>query len=154
MYTSKVVHSDYCGKRVVAPLATINVHGDGNCFFRALSVALTSDEEAHKELRKLVIGELKKRFEVYRKYMDNPNVDQASYIEEMAKSGTWAMAAEIYATASRLDIGKSVYAVDVARAPQWLLTAPVDKSDDQIINYVYLQLHNKHYTCVSDFALE
>jgi hypothetical protein len=153
MYASNVVHVEYSGKQVVAPSATINVKGDGNCFFRALSVALTSGEGVHQELRKLMVGELKNRFDHYRKYMDDQNVEQSSYIERVAKSGTWVTAAEVFATASRLGIGIYVFVVDVASTPRWVLSAPLGKSVDQV-DCVYLQLYNNHYTCVSDFVLE
>lgn len=35
-------------------LKCINVLGDGNCFYRALSVCLTGDENNHLNIRKLM----------------------------------------------------------------------------------------------------
>ena len=154
-FNSKVVYKEHIGKQILTPADTISIVGDGNCFLRALSVALTNDQGLHSELRKMMVEELNKNFSSYEKYMDPKHKAQPQYIVDAKKSGTWATAAEIYATATRLGIGIYVYIEDpsLVKVPQWIPTAPIGKSIDQV-NCVYLQLNHKHYTCVSKFHVK
>ena len=152
-YNSNLVYKEYIGKEIVAPEDTLSIVGDGNCFFRALSAALTNDQHMHQELRKMTVAELSKNFKLYEPYMDKDHADQTAYIAKMAESGTWVTASEIFAIATRLRIGIYVYIMDpkIVKTAQWVLTTPIGKSKDQI-NCVYLQLDHDHYTCVSKFV--
>ena len=52
------IHSNYIKSVRIglsqAPLATVRIKGDGNCFFRSLSQVLTGSQDYHEEVRLLV----------------------------------------------------------------------------------------------------
>ena len=152
-YNSPVVQKAYIGKRILTPLETINVKPDGNCFYRAVALALSDDEELYMLFRTLTVHHLMRRFNNYRRYMDDPNVRQEDYIAEVDKDGTWATAAEIYALATRLNIGIYVYIINKSCPSRWVPTAPL-RSTIERQPCIYLQLKDAHYTCVSDFVLK
>lgn len=65
------------------------VEGDGNCFFRALSHQIFSNEELHIELRDLYCRFLKTQRDSLTDYFDDPReIDK--YIQRMSQSGCWA----------------------------------------------------------------
>ena len=84
---------------ILAPysLRSHDVGAAGDCQFRALADLLLDDAGRHAEVRAAVVAELTTHPERYREFMeewDNRAVDThqesyASYLERMAKSGTW-----------------------------------------------------------------
>ena len=82
---------------VVMPKRTI---GDGNCLFRAASIAVYADESRHLALRHLVFREMKENPEWYNK--DDPNFcspfandheimleNYSYYIQNTPKTNEW-----------------------------------------------------------------
>ena len=86
-----------------------NIRGDGNCFYRAVSYALTGSQEDHDIIRCLIVshmkGDLSTKISKYlnknvHKYIDDENVD---------KNAEWATETEIMATAALLGVDIEVY---------------------------------------------
>ncbi|GFR49572.1 hypothetical protein Agub_g11619 [Astrephomene gubernaculifera] len=67
-------------------LVELQVAGDGNCQFRALSDQLYGHPDSHTEVRQAVVATLRRRAESYRAYVPGEYED---YCTNMAKSGTW-----------------------------------------------------------------
>ena len=96
----------------VMPQRTI---GDGNCLFRAASIAVYADETRHASLRQLVFREMKEHPEWYNK--DDPNFcspfsndheilleNFASYCENTPKLNEWCDINHILALSAVLNI--------------------------------------------------
>ena len=81
------------------------VRGDGNCLFRALSVAVTGYETAHAKIRQLICSHI----ELFGT-LDNSG-DGSRYLEEsgMSEETTWGTDIEIYAAAQVLTTDIYVY---------------------------------------------
>ena len=62
------------------------VRGDGNCQFRSLSDQLFGTMERHEEVRKMAIGQLKSKSDLYKPYVPE---DYEEYVSTMAKDGEW-----------------------------------------------------------------
>ncbi len=86
----------------------IRVEGDGNCLFRALSVALYGHPEKHASLREMAVRELRQHIHEFRAYgVTDP------YLVHMARPGTWGGGIEILAIARlfqrRIHVYSSVF---------------------------------------------
>jgi len=62
------------------------VEADGNCQFRALSVALCGNEDSHGALRARVVQQLRAAPEHYAHFVHEP---YAEYLERMGREGQW-----------------------------------------------------------------
>ena len=80
--------------------------GDGNCFFRALSVQLTGKDTLHKRLRSLIAQALITFGETYEYLWDSSDEEPAfeSYAKSMKKLSTWASQVEIQAAADLFNV--------------------------------------------------
>lgn len=90
------------------PSLTVSVAGDGNCFFRAMSVIVTGSETSHMALREAVLKHVSKHPECYRSFLSSRG-GMRSYLTDMRQSGEWATDREILATATMLKVVIEVY---------------------------------------------
>jgi len=75
-------------------LKALDLHGayirpvaaDGNCQFRALSVALDGNEEGHAALRAQAVQQMKKAPEDYAPFVHEP---YSAYLDRLARDGEW-----------------------------------------------------------------
>ena len=87
-------------------LMSVNVAGDGNCFYRALSLSLHGHEDEHTELRRLIADHLTRNynsiFNVSNNFThaDNNSIEQ--HIQRMRLNGVWAGEEAILAAADFL----------------------------------------------------
>jgi hypothetical protein len=84
--------------RLTSPTTSINVRGDGNCFYRVLSIAAAGTESHHTIIRDKLIAFMSQdriRFQLYDMYPDF-NIETAS------TAGHWATDAEIFVAAAFL----------------------------------------------------
>lgn len=65
------------------------VRGDGNCQFRAISDQLFGDPERHREVRDMVMMQLRNRQELYRDYVADEAGGFDAYLDRMAQDGAW-----------------------------------------------------------------
>lgn len=83
--------------------------GDGNCFFRAISFALSGTEELHGFFRKNITAHMKFLGVRIEEYMGT-TVENYLRCSNMEKEGVWATDNEILASASLLNVDIVVYA--------------------------------------------
>ena len=77
------------------PGKVVGVLGDGNCFYRAISYAITGAEDSHMKLRKKLATYMSTDIaEKFTHWTSNPN-----YVKEnrVGYSGVWATTTEILA---------------------------------------------------------
>ena len=87
------------------PTTCVNVRGDGNCFYRVLSLAVSGTEVNHDIMRQQLIAFM---------MTDRINLQLAQLypdfdIESAAAVGEWANDAELYAAAAYLETDVLVY---------------------------------------------
>ena len=80
-------------------------HGDGNCFFRAVSSMIYASDEYHLHVRSQVITYLSEHRDEFQGFITNEyNNSINSYIQSMSQDGHWADNLIIRATADALNI--------------------------------------------------
>ncbi|CAN4084600.1 unnamed protein product [Withania somnifera] len=82
-------------------LAEMQIEGDGNCQFRALSDQLYHNPEYHKHVRKEVIKQLKHFRKLYEGYVP---MKYKSYLKKMKRLGEWGDHVTLQAAADRFGI--------------------------------------------------
>ena len=93
-------------KVISRPKDVIPIRGDGNCFFRCISYAITGSQAAHKQIRNDIVSFMK----------DKPRKIQNHFGKKylvdsrMEEDGTWATEAEILATAAYLNTDIRIFA--------------------------------------------
>ena len=87
-------------------LMSVNVTGDGSCFYRALSLILHGNEDHHTELRRPIADHLTRNYDCI--FNVSNNVTQAGnflieqHIQRMRLDGVWAGEEAILAAADFL----------------------------------------------------
>ncbi|GMH17467.1 hypothetical protein Nepgr_019308 [Nepenthes gracilis] len=82
-------------------LAELQIEGDGNCQFRALSDQLFRSPEYHKHVRKQVIKQLKHSQKLYEGYVP---MQYKSYLKKMGRTGEWGDHVTLQAAADRFGV--------------------------------------------------
>jgi OTU-like cysteine protease len=85
----------------------INVTGDGNCFYRAVLVALGGKQEANKTLRDLVCDYVQENANAISDAFPEENIKQ--FIETQRNSGVWATDLIIYGTYYSVSLSKFLF---------------------------------------------
>ncbi|KAK3105087.1 hypothetical protein FSP39_016983 [Pinctada imbricata] len=135
-------------KRLTKPKAVENIKGDGNCYFRCLSFALTGSQNVHERVRDVVVTFMTEHTERIEKHFGDTYLNDSN----MDKSGTWATEAEILASAAYLNTDIYVYAKS-GKSYKWL-KYPADMLSDKAIvtdKSVYLaNISGSHFDFVKD----
>jgi hypothetical protein len=66
-----------------------NVLGDGNCFPRAILVALGYDDRDHLMVRQLIVEELNTNYQYYHTEVGYNSVELADFLATSAKANKW-----------------------------------------------------------------
>jgi hypothetical protein len=90
-------------------LTVVDVQGDGNCQFRAISYARYGTEQRHEEIRSLVANEMRSNPDRYRGFHEG---DFATFLNEIARPGEWGNHASLYAAAVALGRPINVFRAD------------------------------------------
>lgn len=97
----KSIHLDTKSKTSVEFGKTINIIGDGNCFFRCISYHLYGTQDRFDEIRSNVVNEMRHHRAKYESLVDGEYRD---HLENMSKntgnSSSWATEAEISAASA------------------------------------------------------
>lgn len=125
----------------------IEIEGDGNCLFRAVSHQLFLNEDHHEELRQRCVEHLiahKERFAVF-----CPD-DFDSYMDSMGQLGTWGDDLEIRALEEIIDRSIRIYSSESADP-----TVPINnlEEESQLKNVTALSLSyhgQNHYNSIYD----
>ncbi|KAK3105150.1 hypothetical protein FSP39_018213 [Pinctada imbricata] len=104
-YENTKVHSNRLIKNAEKPKTWHRVMADGNCFFRALSFALSNTEENHIKLRELVCEHALSQPDVFTSILRAGHESILCYLEKtkMREDCVWATEFEIYVASSLLD---------------------------------------------------
>ena len=100
-------------KRKDRPCLTHDVVGDGNCYFRCISLLVSGTEMNHFSIRKWILANLSRR-------SIGMDVDKYTKLTKMNRNNTWATEVEIVATAKLLKTDIYVFSLH-GRDWQWLL---------------------------------
>ena len=126
-----------------------DVMGDGNCFFRCLSIALHKHEEEHKKMRENVVQKMNEDKEFYKQLIDE---DYQEHIDGMKHSDgrieSWATEAEIIAASETYNIDIFVYR-EIGNDPDWHLYTK-DRKCHHARKYVKILNERSHYKLVLD----
>ncbi|XP_033725385.1 uncharacterized protein LOC117315345 [Pecten maximus] len=138
------------------PLDTKSILGDGNCFFRALSFAVSDEESHHKLLRNAVVNHVMKLEDKFRSHLRPGFKSIPEYLSKsrMILDGTWATEVEILAAADLLRT--NIYIYDAAVSSWQLFSAKqIDKNSKIEQEAIYLShLHQTHYDVVLSVKAE
>ena len=82
------------------------IKGDGNCFFRAISYALSGSENSHMKLRIATVNHLLKNQSKFQGFLREGFMSLEDYVmtQNMFDSGTWATELEIIAMVDMLHV--------------------------------------------------
>ena len=85
------------------PKDITSITGDGNCYYRCISVAVTGNQDHHKSIRSAIVAFLLGSIEVQMLHLpENLSVDEYVKENKVDELGTWATEVEIAATAGLL----------------------------------------------------
>ncbi|XP_062283095.1 uncharacterized protein LOC133987667 [Scomber scombrus] len=89
-----------------SPCKKDNIVADGNCFFRAVSLAVSGTQKSHRKLRLAVVKHLEKNASQYNSILRSEYSSVADYVREskMRYVGSWATEVEIQAAADCLGV--------------------------------------------------
>ncbi|XP_014880723.1 uncharacterized protein LOC106942060, partial [Poecilia latipinna] len=96
------------------PCMTETIVGDGNCFFRSLSQAISGNQKSHRKIRLVVVNQLQKKFHMYTSILRNEYSSMSEYIRisRMQYVGSWATEVEIQAAADFFGVNIFTYCND------------------------------------------
>ncbi|XP_053199091.1 OTU domain-containing protein 1-like [Scomber japonicus] len=89
-----------------SPCKKENIVADGNCFFRAVSLAVSGTQKSHRKIRLAVVKHLEKNASQYNSILRSEYSSVADYVREskMRYVGSWATEVEIQAAADCLGV--------------------------------------------------
>ncbi|XP_070407786.1 uncharacterized protein [Nothobranchius furzeri] len=125
------------------PCVNEEIVGDGNCFFRAVSRAVTGTQKHHRKFRLAVVNQLKRNPQTYQSILRSEYSSVPHYLNSsrMQYVGNWATEVEIQAAADYFGINIFTYCND-----KWLEYSSYSSISNQ---GVYLQNCNgNHYETV------
>lgn len=131
-------------KTAQPPQKILAIAGDGSCFFRALSYALTGVQDYHSDIRRVICDDIQKRDGFL-----NPKTRRLesgdAYLKrtKMRILGTWATTDEIFAAARVLEVVVVVWALHGNRGHQWL-----PYGDDADVEIYLDNSHGNHFDVV------
>ncbi|KAM3395083.1 OVARIAN TUMOR DOMAIN-containing deubiquitinating enzyme 11 isoform X1 [Capsicum galapagoense] len=94
-------HGRLCSRLATYGLTEMQIEGDGNCQFRALSDQLYHNPEYHKLVRKEVVKQLKHFKKLYDGYVP---MKYKSYLKKMKRLGEWGDHVTLQAAADRFGV--------------------------------------------------
>ncbi|CAF5091927.1 unnamed protein product, partial [Rotaria sp. Silwood1] len=125
----------------------VNILGDGNCFFRAISHQLYRHEHDHLNIRSATINYLIENMNNFAPFVDDMDSTIENYIERMSRNGTYADHLAISATAVILN--KNIIIHEIGKTP--LLIPGSDFIDHQVhVCYYPDLLHYDSIVCVNN----
>lgn len=119
-----------CHNEIGDPLKTKSIKGDGNCFFRALSFAISGTECNHCLMRQVIVEHLGNNYQTYECYIRPEFGSVKAYIRQscIGNESTWATEVEIFVAAYLL--GCDIYTFS---ENAWLKFPYKSKSNDKRI---------------------
>eukprot|EP01062_Namystynia_karyoxenos_P055051 TRINITY_DN4573_c3_g1_i1.p1 TRINITY_DN4573_c3_g1~~TRINITY_DN4573_c3_g1_i1.p1 ORF type:complete len:1000 (+),score=170.64 TRINITY_DN4573_c3_g1_i1:82-3000(+) len=101
---------------------------DGNCLFRAVSLQLWNSQRQHEQLRQAVVNHIRGNMSEYGSlFLDDAELD--SYLQRMARSGSWGDEVCLRAAADLL--GVSIHVVQSTEGSWYLCYEPQGSAEGQ-----------------------
>ncbi|XP_023202486.1 uncharacterized protein LOC111611089 [Xiphophorus maculatus] len=128
------------------PCLTEKIVGDGNCFFRALSQAISGTQKNHRKIRLAVVKQLQRNSHTYDSILrsEYSSISQYIAVSRMQYVGSWATEVEIKASADYFGVNIFTFCDD-----KWLEYSSLSSLSNHAL---YLQnISGNHYetvTCV------
>ncbi|KAK6165196.1 hypothetical protein SNE40_023581 [Patella caerulea] len=130
-----------------------SIIGDGNCFFRSISYALSGTENHHRKIRLAVVKHLKINATLFKQYLRPGYTSVIDYItrSRMNYVKSWASEIEIFAAADLLETDIYTYSNN-----NWLKFSRLQhKGDNSMNGAIYINhLNGVHYEVVTDVMRE
>lgn len=110
------------------PVENFKIEGDGNCFFRCISLCITGTQEQHQDIRKIITEYIQKNekevenFSGVKNYLKNT---------KMAELTIWASDVEIYFTAKLLEVNIYTFTSNPKGIFHWLRFPASNKNTEQ-----------------------
>ncbi len=139
------------------PRSVKRIRGDGNCFFRAISFAMSGTEDNHVQLRTACVNHLLRNANKLKCFLRDGFANVEDYVmrQRMFDAGTWATEVEILAMSHMLCI--DIYTFDEVCKWYKFSANNVEESADISDMGIYLNhKHRVHYdvvTSVNDLPL-
>jgi hypothetical protein len=133
------------------PAKIHNIHGDGNCLFRALSFVITGRQIYHGLVRQKILNHMREIENLLHPHM-NMSLDMYLAHSGMANEAVWGTDVEILAASSLLSTDIYVY-TKVGSELKWhkFSISNLDGSHPQNNGAIYIQHTNEvHYDVVLD----
>lgn len=125
-------------------LQTINIIGDGNCFFRAISHQLFDQQNHYRELRNLSIMYMNQNKSIFKSFVtEDKNIN--NYISRMSKNNTYAD--HLIITATAIALNQNIVIHEQGKRP--LLIPGSDYIDHQL--HILYNVNLTHYDSLKDF---
>ena len=127
------------------------VAGDGNCWFRSISVAVTGDQEDHLAIRRAAVDFMSEPARDPPLRQHHMRATTAEYLiqSSMASSGTWATDLEILATAGLLETDIYVFSLwGKTTAWQKFAACEINPTCRPGSRSIYIKHYNQHYEYV------
>lgn len=135
-------------KLAAMKLMVIDIDGDGNCLFRAISHQLFLTEDKHFELRQKCVEHMRKHRERFESFCSIP-FDQ--YLAEMGKAGTWGDDLEIRALEEVFDRIVRIYSSNASDVCVPLKNNFEEENLLTGVSPIILSYHgNSHYNSILD----
>ena len=106
------------------PISTDKIKGDGNCFYRAVSLEICGTEDYHSEIRAQIVNFMIKNAKAFSQYA-NQNLNDYLDINKTTELTSWASDVEMYAAATLLQTTIVVYSVLGKTSRGWLPHHPL-----------------------------
>ncbi|KAK2956215.1 hypothetical protein BLNAU_8779 [Blattamonas nauphoetae] len=118
----------------------IPVAGDGNCFYRSISVNIFRHENAYENLRKLVVDFLLLKADYYAEFIPSTQ-SMLQYIEDQRNNGRFGTNIEIHAMSWLIDRPIRVLSDDPAVAPLVIRADPTSTTQTECLITHQFQSH-------------
>ncbi|XP_050429267.1 uncharacterized protein LOC126838681 isoform X2 [Adelges cooleyi] len=141
-FSNPCVQGEIC-KPLNIPSKTINIKGDGNCFFTALSLWITGSDKYKHALRSTLFMRNSERISL----MMDPKQELNEYLDTMAIDGQYANFYELYAAAEMLKTSIYVYSRE-----EWQFISKDGVGGQEMVDGCLYMLHinNNHFEVVVD----
>lgn len=137
------------------PSKTVPVEGDGNCFFRAISMCITGSETEHTRVREHITKHVGDNPDTYRTFLQSRG-GMSQYLRVMRRDREWATDVEILAAATLLKTVIEVYfpcRINGRTEFRWQTFKPLN-NEDMTYPVIYLSNKNDHFDPVVDISAD
>lgn len=126
-------------------IAIVEITGDGNCLFRALSHQLTASQSSHSEIRKKVVEQMLKNPDIYQPFLEEPLSKHAG---RMKKTGVYGGNLELASFCNEYRLSVCIHQ---ANCRPYI----INPKDSNGVNLLHIAYHPEmeHYSSVDTSSL-